>query len=239
LLKWLRDEAGVAHPVVLPLVGEGLPGPQARQDVQPLVELGGPHPVVAGVAEVGEVQVGGPADAHARYDPAPGEVVEGDGLASEGGGPAAGEESDHGPEADPLGDLGHRSEGDPGVGDEPRPVVGADVVLEKEAFPPGRLCATGKVEQVAGVGEVPEVGQGEGEVQHLPIVRVAPSGPDGALAVGVPLVAATFVGGLVGCDGAAHLVHVEGAHLADEIGKHRLRQGPRLGVEECLVPEDH
>ena len=98
-------------------------------------------------------------------------MVQGDRLARQGGGPAAGEGSDHGAQGEPFGGGGNRGQRHPGVGHRAGPIPGPDVIPEKEAVPARHLGSPGQVHQAVWIGEVAEVGQVDGEAHHRVMLR--------------------------------------------------------------------
>src|SRR6266540_4717956 len=147
LLNGQRPERDLLDPEVPALEAERFPAPESGDDLKALVEQLGACPWISFLPEAdkarvcGRERLAGVAQADAEDHPSAGELVDSGCLARDVPRAPARERRDLGAEPDPRGARGDRGEGDPGVARRGRGIaLVADVVLEEEAVPPGRLA---------------------------------------------------------------------------------------------------
>ena len=104
---------------MLAVEGEGLASPEARDDLEPLVEDSGAH---AGIRHLAEVRVAGIAlvtDSHAKHEPALGELVDGSSLARDVPRPPPRERNDFDAQSHAARAHGHGGEDCPRIAGRP------------------------------------------------------------------------------------------------------------------------
>ena len=148
--------------VVAAVIPHGGAGPQRGQDLQALVEPGGPFGRADGSSGGGEGGVVGCSGSGAEDQPSPGQVVDGDGLGGQFPGLAAGQRRHRGAEPDPGGRGGDDGQAHPRViGGQP-PVT--QVVLEEERVPSRRLGQGSEPGKCGRIAAVAAGAQGDAEL---------------------------------------------------------------------------
>lgn len=149
-MSWRSSSHQVAPPVL-----DALARPQPAEQIEPLVQLLGPHPGIVVLAERAELRRN-PAEAGAEDDAPAAEDVERRHRLGEHVWPAAGDRRDRRPDHQARRRRGDSRERDPRVGGRRTPHEG-EVVRDEERLPAGCLRRLGHAHDVARIGIRPDV----------------------------------------------------------------------------------